>query len=36
MPEAVELWEGRLSRLHERRHWLREAGGGWREERLAP
>jgi pyridoxamine 5'-phosphate oxidase len=36
VPEAVELWQGRPSRLHDRRHWLRQADGGWREERLSP
>jgi len=36
VPDAVELWEGRANRLHERRHWLRTPDGGWREERLAP
>lgn len=35
-PDAVELWEGRPNRLHLRTHFLREAGGGWRSERLAP
>jgi pyridoxamine 5'-phosphate oxidase len=34
-PEAVEFWEGRPDRLHERiRH--RRAGDGWVTERLAP
>jgi pyridoxamine 5'-phosphate oxidase len=34
-PEAVEFWEGRPNRLHERlRH--RRAGDGWVTERLAP
>ena len=34
-PEAIEFWEGRPSRLHDRIHFLRE-DGAWREERLSP
>ena len=34
-PEAIEFWEGRPSRLHDRIHYLRE-DGGWRAERLSP
>jgi pyridoxamine 5'-phosphate oxidase len=34
-PEAIEFWEGRPSRLHDRIHYLR-ADGGWRAERLSP
>jgi pyridoxamine 5'-phosphate oxidase len=34
-PDAIEFWEGRPSRLHDRIHFLRERGG-WREERLSP
>ncbi len=34
-PEAIEFWEGRPSRLHDRIHYLRE-DGGWRGERLSP
>jgi pyridoxamine 5'-phosphate oxidase len=34
-PVAVEFWEGRPSRLHDRIHYLLE-GDGWREERLSP
>ena len=36
IPEAVELWEGRPNRLHERVHHLLEPDGGWRTERLSP
>jgi pyridoxamine 5'-phosphate oxidase len=35
-PETVEFWQGRPSRLHDRLRYSREAGGGWRIERLAP
>jgi pyridoxamine 5'-phosphate oxidase len=34
-PVAVEFWEGRANRLHDRTHFLRE-GDGWRSERLSP
>ena len=36
VPEAVELWQGRPDRLHDREHFLRSADGGWRSERLSP
>jgi pyridoxamine 5'-phosphate oxidase len=36
VPDAIELWQGQPSRLHDRAHFLREPGGGWREERLSP
>jgi pyridoxamine 5'-phosphate oxidase len=35
-PDAVELWQGRPDRLHDRRSFLRGADGGWTESRLAP
>jgi pyridoxamine 5'-phosphate oxidase len=34
-PEAVEFWQGRPNRLHDRIRYARERGG-WRLERLAP
>jgi len=34
-PQAIEFWEGRANRLHDRTHYLR-AGDGWRSERLSP
>jgi pyridoxamine 5'-phosphate oxidase len=34
-PQAVEFWEGRPNRLHDRTHHVRE-GDGWRTERLSP
>jgi pyridoxamine 5'-phosphate oxidase len=34
-PEAIEFWQGRDSRMHDRLLYTRE-GGGWRVERLAP
>jgi pyridoxamine 5'-phosphate oxidase len=34
-PVAIEFWEGRPSRLHDRIHYLLE-GDAWREERLSP
>jgi pyridoxamine 5'-phosphate oxidase len=35
-PVALELWQGRPSRLHDRVRYVREARGAWRLERLAP
>jgi pyridoxamine 5'-phosphate oxidase len=35
VPDAVEFWEGRANRLHERVHFLR-APDGWKVERLSP
>jgi len=34
-PEAIELWQGRINRLHDRLRYARE-GAAWRLERLAP
>jgi len=35
VPEAIEFWQGRENRLHDRLHYSR-AGKGWKIERLAP
>ena len=35
-PVAIEFWEGRPNRLHEREHFLRQADGSWRVEHLSP
>ena len=35
VPDAVELWQGQASRLHDRVRYTRDASG-WRRERLAP
>lgn len=35
-PDAIEFWQGRLHRLHDRMRYSRQAGGGWRIERLWP
>jgi pyridoxamine 5'-phosphate oxidase len=35
-PDAVELWQGRPDRLHDREHFLLGPDGSWRAERLSP
>src|SRR4051794_5753571 len=35
-PDAVEFWQGRADRLHDRLRYRRDAGGTWVVERLAP
>jgi pyridoxamine 5'-phosphate oxidase len=36
VPETVEFWQGRRSRLHDRLRYRREKDGAWSVERLAP
>lgn len=36
VPGAVELWQQRADRLHDRLLYTRASGGGWRLQRLAP
>lgn len=36
VPETVEFWQGRRSRLHDRLRYRREADGDWVVERLSP
>ncbi len=35
-PESYEFWQHRDDRLHDRLRYVRDAGGAWRVERLAP
>jgi pyridoxamine 5'-phosphate oxidase len=35
-PDAIEFWQGRKSRLHDRLLYTRQAGGSWARSRLAP
>jgi pyridoxamine 5'-phosphate oxidase len=36
MPVAIEFWQGRPSRLHDRLRYTRQPDGGWKIERLSP
>ena len=36
LPDSIEFWQGRPSRLHDRLRYTRQAQGGWLVERLAP
>lgn len=36
VPEAIEFWQGRPNRLHDRLRYRRQDGGPWTIERLAP
>ena len=35
-PHAIEFWQGRRSRLHDRFRYTRQSAGAWKIERLAP
>ena len=35
-PEAIEFWQGRENRMHDRLLYRRPSGGGWRMQRLQP
>jgi pyridoxamine 5'-phosphate oxidase len=36
VPDAIEFWQGRANRLHDRFAYARTAGGGWERARLQP
>lgn len=36
VPDAIEFWQGRASRLHDRLRFTKNADGGWRRVRLSP
>jgi pyridoxamine 5'-phosphate oxidase len=36
IPQSIEFWQGRPSRLHDRFVYTKEANGSWRIERLYP
>ncbi|HEU5346363.1 MAG TPA: pyridoxamine 5'-phosphate oxidase [Ktedonobacterales bacterium] len=36
IPQVIEFWQGRPSRLHDRLRYTRASEGGWRIERLSP
>ncbi|MGP0063325.1 MAG: pyridoxamine 5'-phosphate oxidase [Isosphaeraceae bacterium] len=36
VPDSIEFWQGRPSRLHDRLRYTRQSEGGWLIERLAP
>jgi len=36
VPDAIEFWQGRKNRLHDRLLYTKQAAGGWKIQRLAP
>ncbi len=36
LPDEFEFWQGRPNRLHDRMRYVKQHGGGWQRERLAP
>jgi pyridoxamine 5'-phosphate oxidase len=36
LPEEIEFWQGRVSRLHDRLRYTLQEGGAWKIERLSP
>jgi pyridoxamine 5'-phosphate oxidase len=36
IPDSIEFWQGRPSRLHDRIRYLLQPDGGWKRERLQP
>lgn len=36
VPESIEFWHGRRSRMHDRLRYTRQADGTWKRERLSP
>jgi len=36
LPDVIEFWQGRASRLHDRIRYVKDPQGGWHTERLAP
>ncbi|MFN8238108.1 MAG: pyridoxine 5'-phosphate oxidase C-terminal domain-containing protein [Chitinophagales bacterium] len=36
VPDLIEFWQGRVSRLHDRIQYTKVSAGKWKMERLAP
>jgi pyridoxamine 5'-phosphate oxidase len=36
VPQAIEFWQGRTNRLHDRFRYTRQEDGSWRIDRLSP